>query len=220
MRYFIFISLALIFTVSGLFAQEDTGYFKDGSKAVLFQFNAFSPNSYNGGVGGKYFVSEEFAIRAGLIFANAKQTLPFQGTAGVDGESSASQYGIFAAVEKHLTDSRISPYIGGGFMLVSTSTERETAEADPADQQTIKNSRGGELGYQGGSEFGFALLGGFEFFVIKNLSLGAEYQLYYSKISRKDEEVTQGNVTVTFEQGSTTRMGLSSSGILTLAFYF
>ncbi len=218
-RYLILLLILALF-ISVLPAQEEAGYFASGSKAVLFQFDGFNPSSYNGGLGGKYFIADELAVRAGLIFASAKRTNPFQGTNGVDGEQTANQFGIFAALEKHLSDSRISPYFGGGFRFVTTSTERKTAEADPANQETIKNSRGGELGYQGGTEIGLALLGGFEFFVVRNLSLAAEYQLFYSRTSLKDEENTQGNVTVTFKQGSTRQFGLESSGILTLSFYF
>lgn len=214
------ILVVLIFSFSLLLAQETESYYEAGAKGITLQFNGFSPRSFNGGIGGKYYLMTDFAVRGGLLFSSARQTNPFQGTGGVDGEQKASEFGIFVGVEKHLNIHRVSPYLGAGFEYTSTSTERKTAEADPADQETIKNSRFGELGYQGGTTLGFALMFGFEFFPVKDLSLGAEYQLGYMKTSLKDEENTVGNVTVTYEQGSYRAYGITSSGMLALTFYF
>lgn len=220
MKSMISVLVVLIFSFSLLVAQESESYYEAGGKGITFQFNGFSPASFNGGIGGKYFLSADLALKGGLLFSNARQTLPFQGTGGVDGEQKASEFGIFVAVEKHLNTQRLSPYVGAGVEYTSASTERKTAEADPANQETIKNYRFGELGYLGGTTFAFAVLFGFEFFVVNNLSLGAEYQLGYMKTSRKDEEDTVGNVTVTYKQGSYRAMGVTSSGMLALTFYF
>ena len=76
------------------------------------------------------------------------------------------------------------------------------------------------MGYYGGTTLAFAALFGCEFFLVKNLSLGAEYQLGYMKISFKDQERTIGNVTTTLKQGSYRAYGVTSSGMLALTFYF
>ena len=213
----------LLFFSSLSFGQKKTTYFENGSKAFLFEFSGLdnlSANSFNGGVGGKYYIKSNMAVRGGLQFVNINQDFPFQGTGGIDGEAQASQYGIFGAIEIHLDTSRVNPYWGAGLGISFTSTESKTTEADPIDQETIQNNRDGEFGYFGGTEFNIFGMVGVEIFILKNLSLAAEYRLGFSTISRYDEEVTQGNVTVTTKQGSINQIGIESSGVLTLAVYF
>ena len=217
----LFIVFFLFSSIS--FGQENNKYFKNGSKAFLFEFNGLdnlSANSFNGGIGGKYYLDTYMAVRGGVQFVSINEDYPFQGTGGADGEAEASQYGIFGAIEMHLNNSQVSPYWGGGLGISFTSTESKSTEADPIDQETIKNNRDGEFGYFGGTEFNIFGLLGVEIFILKNLSLAAEYRLGYSTLSRHDEEVTQGNVTVTTKQGSLDELGIESSGVLTLAVYF
>jgi hypothetical protein len=223
MRKFILVSLMVVLIPSLSLCQENKPFFEEKSKALLFEFSGFdnlSANSFNGGIGGKYFIKSNMAIRGGLQFVNINRDIPFQGTGGVDGEAQASQYGIFGAVEIHLATERVSPFFGGGLSLTFASTKSKTAEADPNDQEVTKNSSSGEFGYYGGSEITVFGLFGVELFVLKNLSLAAEYRLGFSQISLKDEEVTHGNVTVTTKQGSIQAIGVASSGVLTLAVYF
>ncbi len=223
MNKLIFVLTMLLFFSSLLFGQNNKPYFKNGSKALLFEFsglNNLSANSFNGGIGGKYYIQSHMAVRGGLQFVNINQDFPFQGTGGADGEARAGQFGIFGAVEIHLDTSRVSPYWGGGFGLAFSSTESKTTVADPTDQVSILNNRNGEFGYFGGIGFSLFGMAGVEIFILKNLSLAAEYRLGFSTISRYDEEVTQGNVTVTTKQGSINQIGIESTGILTLAVYF
>lgn len=210
----------LIFSFSLLLAQENQSYYEAGAKGLTFEFNGFSPGSFNGGIGGKYLLNSDLALKGGILFSSARQTNPFPGTGGVDGEQKGSEFGIFVAIEKHLNTHRVSPYLGGGFEYASSSTEEKNPALDAASQVTVKNSTGGELGFRGGTTTAFAALFGCEFFLVKNLSLGAEYQLGYMKISLKDQETTMGNVTTTLNQGSYRAYGLTSSGMLALTFYF
>jgi len=223
MRYLTLILIVFSLLASPLFAQQNKPFFEKGSKAVLFEFQGFDnlgANSFNGGIGGKYFIQPKLAIRGGVQFASISEDIPFQGTNGIDGEASATQFGIFGAVEYHLDTARVSPYLGGGLGVSFTSTESKSAEADPVDQVTIKNNRNGQFGYFGGTEFTLFGIAGVEIFIIKNLSLAAEYRLGLQQLSRKDEERTQGNTTVTTKQGSRMIWGLASAGVLTLAIYF
>jgi hypothetical protein len=205
------------------FAQQNKPYFEKGSKAILFEFQGIDnlgANSFNGGIGGKYFLQPKLAIRGGIQFVSINEDVPFQGTNGIDGSNSASQYGIFGAIEFHLDTSQVSPYVGGGLGVTFTSTESKSAEADPVDQVIIKNNRNGVFGYYGGTEFTVFALAGVEVFLIRSLSLGAEYRLGIEQLSRKDEERTVGNTTVTTKQGTRTAIGVASVGVLTLAVYF
>jgi len=219
----IFVSAVLLIFSSLSFSQDDKPFFEKGSKALLFEFSGLDnlgANSFNGGIGGKYFLKSNLAIRAGLQFMNIKEDDPFQGTDGVDGEAQATRFGLSGALEVHLNATRVNPYFGAGLGLSLTSTESKSAEADPADQVTIKNDRDGEFGYYGGTELMFFGMLGVEIFVFKNLSVAAEYRLGFARESLKDEEATLGNTTVTTKQGSFSAFGIESSGVLTLAVYF
>ena len=223
MRNLLITVIILGFFSGAAMAQQHKPFFKEGSKAILFEFQGFDnlgANSFNGGIGGKYFIQPKLAVRGGLQFVSISEDIPFQGTNGIDGEQSATQFGIFGAVEYHLDTTRVNPYLGGGIGVSFTSTESKSAEADPVNQVIIKNDRNGEFGYFGGTEFTVFALAGVEIFIIKNLSLAAEYRLGIQQLSRKDEERTEGNTTVTTKQGSRTTFGVASAGVLTLAIYF
>ena len=205
------------------FAQEDKPFMAKGDKAILFEFSGLDnlgARSFEGGIGGKYYLSQDMAIRGGIQLASINEDYPFQGSGGVDGEAYASRFGVSAAIEFHLSTKRVSPYYGAGVGLSFTSTESKSVEADPADQVTIKNNSDGEFGYFGGTEFDIFGMLGTEIYIFDNFSLAAEYRLGFSYLSRKDEEISQGNQSTSIKQGSRQEFGLASAGVLTLAIYF
>jgi hypothetical protein len=223
MRHIIIYVASFILLASVCFGQESAGYFEDGSKALLFEFSGLAnlgAGSFDGGFGGKYFLNKKLAVRGSLQFTDRSESIPYNDTGGFDGKRKATRFGISAAVEFHFDTSRVNPYIGGGLGFGVISTEYKSAAPDWQSQETIKNDEDGEFGYRGGSEFTVFGLLGVEVFIIKNLSLAAEYRLGYTSASRKDEEVIRGNSTVTTKLGSTTDMGIESAGALILAVYF
>ena len=223
MRNILVIILSVLLVTAVAFGQDDKPFTAKGDKALLFEFSGLAnlgANSFNGGIGAKYFLSQDMAIRGGFQVASISEDYPFQGTGGADGEAFASSFGISAAIEFHLNTKRVSPYYGGGVGLSFTSTESKSTVANPDNQVTIKNDSNGEFGYFAGTQIEvFGLLGA-EVFILDNFSLAAEYRLGFSSLSRKDEEVTQGTQTTTTKQGSRQVFGLASAGVLTLAIYF
>jgi hypothetical protein len=217
---------------------EDVGSSVElNSKAVLFSFNGLSTlgaGAFNGGIGGKYYLLDVLALRASLQFLTASQTLVVAGM-NTNGSSSATRFGLTAAAEYHLLKSRVSPYVGAGIDFSTTSTNHKNPYAAGGaltTQVTIKNSSTGEVlnanSYTAGATFGINGLGGIEFFITKELSLSAEYQLGYAYISQSDEVRTTttttggitSEITTTTPYGSTSQFGITSVGLLTLAVYF
>lgn len=196
------------------------------SKAVLFDFSGLSvlgAGAFEGGFGGKYFLTDVLALRGSLQFLTASQSVdanPPAGTTGTDGSTSATQFGLSAAVEYHLLKTRVSPYVGGGLMFSTTSTQSKPPVTGATAQTTTKNRIAGEtiggVTYNAGLNFGVNGLAGVEFFITKEVSLAAEYQLGYSILSRYDQDV--GGTTT--KVGSLNSFGISATGLLTLAFYF
>lgn len=223
MRNYFIMLLIVLFSFSAALAQDDKPFMAKGDKAILFEFSGLDnlgAHSFEGGIGGKYYLSQDMAIRGGLQLASINEDYPFQGSGGVDGEAYASRFGVSAAIEFHLSTKRVSPYYGAGVGLSFTSTESKSVEADPVDQVTIKNDSNGEFGYFGGTEFDIFGMLGTEIYIFDNFSLAAEYRLGFSYLSRKDEEITQGNQSTSVKQGSRQEFGLASAGVLTLAIYF
>lgn len=186
------------------------------SKAVLFSFNGLSflgAGAFEGGLGGKYYLMESMAIRGSLQFLTASESTPGTTT---DGSTSATRFGLTAAAEYHLLKTRVSPYVGAGLSFSTTST---TDKSNTTPQVTVKNRSAGETIdstlYLAGTGFGINGLGGIEFFITKEVSLAAEYQLGYSLLSRSDEVAA-----VTTKNGSLSSFGITATGLLTLAFYF
>lgn len=230
-KIFIVLFISLL-TVSSVSMAQDDNYpaTASGSTALLFEFNGFDnlrANNFEGGMGAKMYFTRNLALRGSLQFAHANVDIPANppaGQTGTDGSQSGTTFGLSVAVEYHLAQRRVSPYIGGGASFSSTSTESETATIGNTPQVTVKNRFGGEnvngQTFTAGTEFGIFALAGAEFFLFRELSLSAEYRLGFSSLSQKDQEATVGNTTSTTTGGSATGFGITSQGVFTLAFYF
>jgi len=230
MRTVSLVVISLVLLTSFAFAQDVVPAVSAGSKAVLFDFSGLSflgAGAYEGGFGAKYFLSSDLAVRAGVLFANASDKIPANpgpGQAGTDGERSATQFGVLGGVEWHPGKGRVSPYMGVGAGISLTSTEHKTAVIAPTVQTTTKNDANGETlnnkTYYGATALGVYGLVGVEFFLYKELSLGAEYRVGLTSSSKKDEEVSAGSLTQTTKGGSYTEISIMNTGTITLAVYF
>ncbi len=234
--------IAILCIVGSLFVIPASNSFGDdfvtsvagGSKAFLFTFSGLSAlgaYEYNGGIGGKYYFTDAIALRLGIPFSYAYQSVPSNagaGQTGTDGSVSAVRFGLNAAGEYHLLKTRVSPYVGAGLGLSSTSTTSKTAVIAPATQSTMENRAAGETiggnGFVGGTAFNIGGLGGVEFFIVKELSLSAEYQFGYTGTFRADQKSTTTvgttTTTTTTKEGTLTQIGFTAAGVLTLSVYF
>jgi opacity protein-like surface antigen len=227
----VFVIFAMVLVSSLAYGQGVNPNYSAGSKAMLFSFDGLSTlraGAFDGGIGAKYFLGPKMALRGALQFATSSEDLPANAGAGqqaTDGEQSATQFGISAALEFHLGTKRANPYLGGGLSLSTTSTESTDPVAGPATNQTkVENSRFGESvngkPFVAGTTLGVFGMAGVEFFLLNEVSLSAEYRLGISKNSRADQKITSGNQTTTTKIGGGSEFGTSNSGLLTLAVYF
>jgi hypothetical protein len=224
------LSLA-VFLLSGIAFAQVTPQFNRGSKGLLFSFDGLdnlNADSFNGGIGGKYYLSSTMAVRGSLQFLAANRDLPANppaGTTSQDGSISGATLGFTGALEFHRGTGRVNPFFGVGVGFSTTSTENKEANIGASSgQQVIKNNPNGETingtTFLAGSRIDIFGLLGAEFFVTKELSLAAEYRLGISNNAGKDAEVTQGPTTVTTKVGDTSGVGIATAGFLTLAVYF
>jgi Outer membrane protein beta-barrel domain len=224
----------LIVPVSSSFGDDIVTSVGTGSKAFLFTFSGLSDlgaGAYNGGAGFKYFLMDMLALRGSLQAAVASQTLAANGT-GADGSISASQFGLSVGGEYHFLKTRVSPYAGAMLGFTTTSTTHKNITPANGIQTTIDDASAGEPTLAGGPfvaglNFGVSGIGGVEFFIIKELSLSAEYRLGYALTSRYDQKTTSTTTvapitttTTTIKTGSYSMFGITAAGALSLAFYF
>lgn len=209
--------------------QTTTPYFTSGSTALLFSFSGLAnlgANEFDGGIGGKLYRSDSWALRASLQFSTASRDIPANpdpGEIGFDGSQSGWRFGVGAAAEYHLIRARVTPFIGGGIGFWISRTESKNAIVG-GTQTTIRNNVFGETidgrTYAAGTSVGLYGMAGVEYFVASSVSLAAEYRLGILSTSRAEEERTSGNTTITTKSGSSLLFGFSTGGALTLAVYF
>jgi hypothetical protein len=220
--------LAVAMTVSFAFAQEVTPSINAGSKALLFTFsglNTLGAPAYNGGLGAKYFLSPQLALRASLLCGYASQVVKTTlASGGKDGKNSGSSIGATIGAEYHLSFARVSPFVGGMLNFSTTGTTEElpiNVANGPA--VTMKNVHS-VFGFNAGKAFSVGGIGGVELFILKELSLSAEYQLGYGFPMGYTEKTTTVNAGVTTDVTvdviGYTRLGITNAGALTLAVYF
>ena len=152
-RLIILLPVLILLTFSNVQSQT-TDAPSNGSKALLFDFAGLSnlgANAYNGGIGGKYFLSDQTALRAMLLFGLDNRSL-----AGAKNDD--VQFGLSAGLEYHLPIStHVSPYVGG---LLTAKTEDTKMTGATSTSTSV----------------GAAGIAGVEYFFNKTISLAAEYQ--------------------------------------------
>ncbi len=158
---------------------------KQGDKAVLFNFNGLSAlnlTAYQGGLGGKYFIEDNLAVRGMLLFGMNNQTTG--GTPEITNDNMT--FGISAGIEDHLPlTSQISPYVGG---VLSFQTTAGTTNSGIGISKTTT------------TVFGLGAVGGIEYFFNQNLSLSAEYQFgFNSTNSTSSGASNQSDFTLGFQ---------------------
>jgi len=161
-RLAILLSMLMLTGVSGVRSQTIRSA-AEGSKAVLFNFDGFNANEYQGGIGGKYFLSDAMTLRAMLMFGIDNSTIK----TAIEQTDNSVSFGIGAGLEYHFPlTSNVSPYIGGA---LSYTTRAETV--NPESAKTINDA------------FELCALGGIEYFFSQTLSLCAEYQFGFTTTS-------------------------------------
>jgi len=100
---------------------------------------------------------ENYALRPILQFGSIKEKN--------GAETSSRIFGFGAAIIKHMNEKRVAPYYGAGFNFSSGKQENGTEYSS--------------------STFSLYGLCGIDFYIYKNVTLGAEYHLGYEKTSNK-----------------------------------
>jgi len=217
--------LVLLFLTSVTLAGDPKPITYSGAKALLFDLGGLATlaaGNYGGGLGAKYYIGHDLALRLSLGFStgtttskNVQSPLPVNRL----GESklTSSEFTVAPAVTYNLArTSTVVAYVGAMFSYTSASDKREGNSASLAVDYDS-----GESYRQSSSGFGFGGLLGVEWFPWENISFSAEYRLGYGHSSSETESATTAT-TVTVDGPTVNGFGLGSanSGALTLSLYF
>ena len=226
------ILITLIFLCSIVFGQEESKTsIAAGAKALVFEFDGLaylSADSYEGGIGAKMFFNRKLALRFIFNFDRISEEEPANPPTGFDdakGEYVSTSFGLGAGLEYHLrSKARVSPYFGGGFGFARISSEDKPSEwwFPGNDESRMITERSGS--------YNFDLMGliGAELFIMKEVSLSAEYILNMRFYNEGDIKYTyvvlSGSPTLpdsyTTKGTSGWSIGTGSRGRLILCIYF
>ncbi len=170
---------------------------KAGTKAMVFQFSGLSDlglGRYSGGVGLRYYMSDDMALRPGVQIGYSK----FKDKSDdPEVETTMMNVGANITVEKHFTGGKsISPYVGAQ-VGVAYGQDKDTAGDVEVKDKLMSFGVGGVLGF----EWGFT----------ESLTLGGEYNLGLRIASHKVEATTDSTTeTTTDESGMSLGIGTAS----------
>jgi opacity protein-like surface antigen len=181
--------LALL-AFSNAYSQAVSAAPSQGGKALLFEFSGLSnlgANAYEGGIGGKYFLSDQTALRVMLLFGMSNHN----NASGNGTKDDSVQFGLSAGLEYHFPISTsVSPYVGGGIYAASGD---------------IKNSNFHGVTKGTYTTLGVGVAAGVEYFFNKNISLAGEYQFGLSATNSTGTGVpSQQDLTLGFQTADLT----------------
>lgn len=223
MRKFLFLPTALVFLVlfTGLSsAQETSAKGHKGDKGISFSVSGLSYvglGQFEGGIGGKYWISNKLALvsSAGVKAFKITSTSPHLNYS--DSKSTYSRFSLFAGVEDHfLVNKRLSPYFGGGidFSFSSRADYAGLPRDNPPPGRTKKDKTTTNT-------FGIRGLCGIEYFFADWVSLAGQYRIsyFYEKTTSRRTLVEGPGVIQPREQKRTaTTLGLGTSSLV-VTFY-
>ena len=146
---------------------------RNGRLAILFLFDGLNLGSFGGGIGGKYWLSELWAMNASVRLQHDRRHVNESG--GGSRDFVVTRTGFATAFERHLLTTRFSPYVGAGVAYNYEHSKNSNATNFSSDE--IRGSS---------HEASVALGLGVEFWLSRNFSLAGQYSIRFRYSDRKD----------------------------------
>jgi opacity protein-like surface antigen len=217
--------LVLLFLTSVSLAGDPKPLTHSGAKALLFDLGGLAnlaAGNYGGGLGAKYYLGSDLALRLSLGFNTSTETdknvqTPLPANRVAESKLTNTGFTVAPAITYNVAKtSTVVAYVGALFSFTSLSEKREGNALGFGI-----NYNSGESYRQSSTVFGFATILGVEWFPWENISFSGEYRLGYGHSAGETESST--NATSVTTDGPTTSgfgVGSANSGALTLSVYF
>lgn len=228
------ITLSVITFLVGLSGVVHAQKFEAEEISVEVQGPSFTAGNTLGiaGLRGRYFLSDDAAVRANLdINYNSNSTVTQQAQGSqeeLQRTTNAFNIDIRPGYEVHLSGTdRLSPYFGGELPIIyqATSLKAERQVGNSVEETTIKN---GQVNGNGPAQQGFLSLGlngvaGADYYFVDNLFLGVEVNFGFRYTMTSDvkvEDTGAGNVPSDQAQGNNFNLGTGTVGTFRLGYVF
>jgi hypothetical protein len=211
------VPLAFLFYFAGILsAEENKANSHKGDKGISFSVSGLSSvgiGLFEGGIGGKYWISKKLAIISSIGVSAQRETMSSPDPDYTDHKIIYSRLSVFAGVEDHFfMKNKLSPYLGGGIRFSTSPWTRYFSLPidNPSPTATKKDKRSTKT-------FGIRGFCGIEYFFADWVSLAGQYQIdyFYEKTTIKRTLVGGSGVTQPEEQKTTkTTLGLGTSSLV------
>ncbi len=215
-----FVLFSFILMVGGVRGDASGAETHKGDKGLSFTVSGVSDVSLGeleGGIGGKFWVSDALATVVAVGFGSDRSTTAYPNPDYSYARHSTNSFSVFAGLEDHfLFKGNFSPYAGAGVRFgVSGSTYHPSLSISDPYPGSVRKEETSEMSY------GIRGFCGLEYFFADWISLAAQYQIDYGD-SRTDFQRTlvEGpGITQPARQTSTkTTFGTGTSSLI-LTFY-
>lgn len=173
---------------------------------------------------GRMFLNSNMAIRLGFEFNSYSNTTKTD-FSGITEETKSSYFvfGLRPGIEFHMkgTD-RLSPYYGADLIFSTKSSSKEITNTGGTSGKTVKyegawDNTGTQAAY---TMIGLNLVFGTDYYVTKNLYMGAELGFGFISTSYKDISYPSGTTTITIPGASESNLGVNFNSAIRLGWAF
>jgi hypothetical protein len=232
--------LVAAFALAGsiAFAQKPSAGDKTVETSILFQTGTAPVSFFTPNLRGRYFLSDDLALRVSFLFESNKETFNFtekpDGTGGKGFTTNKTSSFTFApGIEKHFEGtSKLSPYIGGvlGLTLDGASSEWDNTldggntftngtkfKVDGATVDYVDGPDPINLVALAGPSIGVSLVLGADYYVTDALYIGAEVLWGWQTSSSKEVTIESttgaGTNKSVLPKSSQSGFGIATSGL-------
>jgi hypothetical protein len=206
---------------------------------IAIENNKDSLGQYN--LMGRHYLKDNLALRLGFgaaylnnnTFNEDSVTIASGNRAlqSVDSTTSRFDFKMSVGIEKHLgTTRRLDPYVGADLSIIRIGATKTNVELEETDVTGTANESTA-IQVDGGAGFGLGAIAGFNYFLSKNLSIGAEFGYAYNYIKTGGDYSGNTNTqpvsgtgtnTSVFGKASKTEtsIGATATGGIMLSFFF
>ncbi len=200
---------------------------------------------------GRYYLKDDLVVRVGFGVNSGKGTFTFSDSVSTEANYlgtgqvfldqkttiSSNSFFIRPGIEKHFEGTKkLDPYVGAD-LTIALKGRTKTVVEEAASQTDYTRNSTQETVSPGGLGFGISLLGGFNYFIAKNLAIGAECSwgfrsnnlggesesTYNESNSGSDNFLDGTNINTTNSFNSKSRssgFGVNASGAIKLSIFF
>ncbi len=192
-----------------------------GTKELVFTFDGWSLGAYGGGIGIRYFLRDDVALRPGLSLSVTDNTQSDRHKSDGDTERGASEsdgleVGMLVIAEKYLTEvHKVFPFVGCGLGYSYESRHQESWDYY-YDEHYAYAYRYDVTGHS----INVVGLAGVQWRFRENMSLGGQFNITFTRswedrdeasVRHRDEET---ETTITNREDTSTSLGINAGRLL------